>query len=200
MRKKRFLLGATALLMLAGTTTAAVVSADDPQGERSTEQAGRQLMPIQELPPELASAFAVLKAGPTSESRAVQPSGKPTPDGLNSRLEATVETEAGQVRIIPGDNKVCLIATTAGGKGGSCASSADALAGRLIVSFRGDDPGEGVTFGLVPDGASTIAAKTERQVQKVLVSDNVWVLPGAEATAAQIPETTVKSAHVVPIP
>jgi hypothetical protein len=133
------------------------------------------------------ASFALLRA-PAQSSDSIGPMERQGLQSLADRKGVNLDAARavknpvgpGVVRLIPGDQRLCVtIPDPTEGSGASCLSSEDAARGRLwtaLVGLPGQAPGDARIAIAVPDGARAVTVVATDGVRRQLaVADNVVV-------------------------
>lgn len=145
-----------------------------------------KVAPIESVSDQQNAAFSVLGTGsatmPASTRKILE---NPSVDidryGLNLNLAAGIGSPASDdpIWIIPGKDAVCLYITDpVDGGGTTCASTEDAIAGKLTIALR---PGPGkagkvAMAGLVADGTDSAVLSSDKgsDSTELSIKDNLW--------------------------
>jgi hypothetical protein len=98
-------------------------------------------------------------------------------------------TTAGSARVIASRAGLCLQTHDRAGWGGGCADVADALAGKLVVSRRGENGRLLGAVGLVPDWID--AVELDGGTRRVPVGRNLWTIGSEQVRTVKVGATTL---------
>lgn len=179
------IVGATIAAAALAATAVGSTSDGTQDGARATPPPADSAAMVSQSPSDQAATYAVLKREKrASDDPGTGPKG---PFGSNLELARKVQTSAGTVRVVPANEAICLRADTKTGSAWACTSTADAKAGRLILSMR--RPGSQVTeavFALIPDEVRSVAADVGDAKPRISVTDNIAALESTTADALVI--------------
>jgi len=129
---------------------------------------------VASVPEPLASWFSIFHDVPANEDPPGTAKGSSTA-GLSSALSRSVSTSAGTVRVMPGDDVICMQIARgdlSGPSAGTCGTFKRAHEGRLVMR-----PDAKTIAGLAADGVETVRINDAdgKQLIEVPVTHNVWV-------------------------
>jgi hypothetical protein len=169
--------GATAAYRLIGDSDRDIPPrAERPQAQTPSPRMERNLSII-DRPREPDDALP-----PRGRSLLSKDANEPDYDGANPALSrrARVAVDGVGFWVVPGNDTVCIVASTGSAAAGGCAPTRIVLQGTFARSSGGTgfglDPGEMVHYGIVPDGIERVTLETTEGDKSLPVQDNVWAV------------------------